>query len=554
MKIIFLLIIFSYSLSLIVFPFKVRENDAKEYLSPINQTKIDIKDYLNHILNSYEFISEIEMGTPRQKVELIFNFDDNYLTLLSHFTSSNSYFYNLSSSYQELIVKDKDLSLIVPNSVTIKEVLHMKNKFYNNLNDFINSRDEISHEFIIIFSKNLPQKIKNRMYYSNSVYIGLLVNTRYKGEHGIYKPFLNEVKEKGFIDNFTFFLYFFKEYKESILFENENDDYEGIFVIGKYPHQILPNKYDIKNLYWTDTFLKYSEYIDYENIIWGIKFNEVYIEQENNKKQNFEYLQGIFDLNVEYIFPPHKYYEAIKNFFQPLNDICFTEPIKALLNSDSNVYNMVYCDYKQFGEKYLKTFPKLVFKIDDFNDEFEFTYKDLFKPIYDNKYYLFLIFTELFKKPLNNVYQPASYPWTLGRIFFKKYQFVFDSLNKKVGYYKNNTKTIKEDTTDNIDEIITDDTIQKESDSDINNQSDDEIKNTENIDKDKNEINTDKKDSGNILFIISMIVLFIIIVFIAIFCYQCFFNKKKRKKKANELIDENENEYLSNGEDEKGIN
>ena len=552
MKIALLFILFSYSLSLIIFPFKVSDKDAKDYLSPINQTKIPIKDYLNHILNSYEFISEIEVGTPKQKVELVFNFDDNYLTLLSHFTSRNSYYYNLSSSYQELIIKDKDLSIIVPNSVTIKEVLHMKNKFYDNLNEFMNSEDEVSNEFVIIFSKNLPQKIKNRMYYSNSVYLGLLVNTRYKGEHGIYKPFLNEVKEKGFIDSFTFFLYYFNEYKESIFGENgnENDDYEGIFVIGKYPHEILPNKYDIKNLYWTDTFLKYSEYIDYENIIWGIQFNEVYIDQGNNQKQNFEYLRGIFDLNVEYIFPPYKYYETINSFFRPLNNICFTETIKRSFNSDGNVYNMIYCDYEEFGKKYLKAFPKLVFKIDDFNEEFEFTYKDLFKPVYDNKYYLFLIFTEIFKKPLNNIYQPKDYPWTLGRIFLKKYQFVFDSINKKVGYYKNNTKTIREDTTDNIDDIITDDMTQKESDSDK--QSDDEINNKGNDGKDKNEINVDKKDDGNLIFIISMIVLSIIIVFVIGFCYECFFNKKKRKRKANELIDENE--YSSNPEDEKGIN
>ena len=552
MKIALLFILFSYSLSLIIFPFKVSDKDAKDYLSPINQTKIPIKDYLNHILNSYEFISEIEVGTPKQKVELVFNFDDNYLTLLSHFTSSNSYYYNLSSSYQELIIKDKDLSIIVPNSVTIKEVLHMKNKFYDNLNEFMNSEDEISNEFVIIFSKNLPQKIKNRMYYSNSVYLGLLVNTRYKGEHGIYKPFLNEVKEKGFIDSFTFFLYYFNEYKESIFGENgnENDDYEGIFVIGKYPHEILPNKYDIKNLYWTDTFLKYSEYIDYENIIWGIQFNEVYIDQGNNQKQNFEYLRGIFDLNVEYIFPPYKYYETITNFFRPLNNICFTETNKRSFNSDGNVYNMIYCEYEDFGKKYLKAFPKLVFKIDDFNEEFEFTYKDLFKPVYDNKYYLFLIFTEIFKKPLNNIYQPKDYPWTLGRIFLKKYQFVFDSINKKVGYYKNNTKTIREDTTDNIDDIITDDTTQKESDSDK--QSDNEMNNKGNDGKDKNEVNVDKKDDGNLIFIISMIVLSIIIVFVIGFCYECFFNKKKRKKKANELIDENE--YSSNPEDEKGIN
>ena len=59
--------------------------------------------------------------------------------------------------------------------------------------------------------------------------------------------------------------------------------------------------------------------------------------------------------------------------------------------NDGNTYRMIYCDYEQF-EEYLKTFPKLVFQINDLNESFEFSYKDLFKPIYDNKYYLFLIF------------------------------------------------------------------------------------------------------------------------------------------------------------------
>ena len=69
----------NYALSLLVFPFKIRENYAKEFENPSN---IKILNYLHHILNDNEFISEIEVGTPRQKVELIFNFNTNYLTII----------------------------------------------------------------------------------------------------------------------------------------------------------------------------------------------------------------------------------------------------------------------------------------------------------------------------------------------------------------------------------------------------------------------------------------------------------------------------------------
>ena len=431
--------ILAYSLSLIVFPFKARENDPKTFASPINKTEIPILKYMYHLINDIEFVSDIDVGNPRQKVELLFNFNDNFLTLLQHKSSLHPYYYNLSTTYTELMIKDPKCGLKVAESATIKEILHLKNKFYDNLDDFLKSKDEISHQFIIIFTKHLPtlkQIVTYQFHDSNAVNIGLQFDVRYNGDHGIYKPFLDEVKDNGIIENYLHFLYFFDEYEEALYAKNENKEYDGLFVIGKYPHEVLPNKYDIKNLFWTSTFLTGTRFSPAKNIQWGIKFNEVFIDYGNNKKQNFVFLRGIFDLDVEYIFPPYFYYETIKNFFRPLRKICFIDSNPRLMNKDENIYRMVYCDYEEFGKKYLKTFPRLVFKIDDFEEEFEFTYKDLFKPIYDNKYYLFLIFTGRFWRASELIIQPPSYPWTLGRMFLKKYPFVFDSLNQKVGYYK----------------------------------------------------------------------------------------------------------------------
>ena len=537
MKLITFLIIINYSLSLLVFPFKVRENYDNFFESPLNTTKIPILKYLYHILNDYELISEIYVGNPKQKVELLFNFHDNYLTLLGNSNSPNPYFYNLSSSYSEIIINDKNLGLKVDNSVTIKETLYMKNEFCKNLNEFISSKSEISHEFIIIFNKYLPTLKPMTLYKyfdSNAINIGLLWNTKYNGEHGIYKPFLNEVKELGYIENYLHFLYYFNEYEGNLYSKKENLVYEGLFVFGKYPHELLPNKYDIKNLYWTKTFLAHSKISDNENILWGIKFNEVYIDYGNNKKQ-FEFLRGIFDLSVEYIFPPYEYYETIKNFFRPLRKICFIDSNDRLINKDDNIYRMVYCDYKEFGEKYLKTFPKLVFKIDAFDEVFEFTYKDLFKPIYDNKYYLFLIFTGRFWRASEYIVQFPSYPWTLGRIFFKKYQFVFDSLNKRVGYYKTtNTKINKEDSNESESSII------KENDKE-------NTKNKENskkFDKNRNRKENDESIINSVLFVVFIIVLSIIIVLVIIVYLESSLNKKQRKKRMNELIDEPE--YIPN--------
>ena len=549
MKLIIALLLITYSLSVIVFPFKIRENDAKTFASPINQTQIPILKYMYHILNDYEFVSDIEVGTPRQKVELLFNFNDEFLTLLYHRTSPKPYYYNLSSTYKEIKIYDKECPLKVSESTTIKETLFMKNKFYNNLNDFLSSKDEISHEFVIIFSKHLPT-LKHVVTYqfvdSNAVRIGLQVNAKYNEDHGIYKPFINEMKEQGYIENYLHFIYFFDEYEENLYAKDNNNTYDGLIVLGKYPHELLPNKYDIKNLFWTNTFLTYTKITNKENIIWGFKFNQVYIDYGNNKKENFEYLRGIFDFNVDYIFPPYQYYETIKNFFRPLRKICFIDTNARLINKDDNAYRMVYCDYEEFGKKYLKTFPKLVFKIDDFNETFEFTYKDLFKPIYDNKYYLFLIFTGRFWRASEIIIQPPSYPWTLGKIFFKKYQFVFDALNKKVGYYKNkNTKNNGEpivETNKNIEnqkEEIENKQNDENKGNNKKNNSTDLLKIQKPIKKDNSVIN--QKDSSIIdstFIVIFGVVLSIIIALIVGICYEYKFTKKERKRRPNELIDD----------------
>ena len=548
MKSLIFISILAYSLSLIVFPFKARENDPKTFASPINKTAIPILKYMYHLINDIEFVSDIEIGNPRQKVELLFNFNDNYLTLLQHKSSLHPYYYNLSTTYTELMIKDPKCGLKVAESATIKEILHLKNKFYDNLDDFLKSKDEISHQFIIIFTKHLPtlkQIVTYQFHDSNAVNIGLQVDVRYNGDHGIYKPFLDEVKDNGIIENYLHFLYFFDEYEEALYAKNENKEYDGLFVIGKYPHEVLPNKYDIKNLFWTSTFLTGTRFSPAKNIQWGIKFNEVFIDYGNNKKQNFVFLRGIFDLDVEYIFPPYFYYETIKNFFRPLRKICFIDSNPRLMNKDENIYRMVYCDYEEFGKKYLKTFPRLVFKIDDFEEEFEFTYKDLFKPIYDNKYYLFLIFTGRFWRASELIIQPPSYPWTLGRMFLKKYPFVFDSLNQKVGYYKTpkKNKTVEENinNNNNNDNIVEKEEPKKDvkKETNLNLNKSDENKKEKN-DKKLNEIKKEEKPkenkkTDNIFIIIVIIIFSIIIVIIIGIWYECALNKNNKKEKAQEL-------------------
>ena len=586
-NLILLLFLFNYSLSQIVFPFKVRENYEERYSPPINETKFKIDKYLYHILNEFEFTSEVEVGLPKQKVEVTFNSWDNYLGILMHSPSLNPYFYNKSTTYKEIKEKDPDCSLQVYNPFTINEILHLKNKFYDNLDDFILSKDEQAHEFVIIFSKVLPKiNYQNTGYKytsSNSVSIGLLINTNYNRDHGIYNPFLNEIQEKGFINNKTYFFYFFEKYGKkfnykSIINSTSSPYYNGLIVFGKLPHELLPDIYDINNLSFTDPFFTTYKYSDTNEIEWGVKFDQIYLEYNDNKTDKFNIFRGIFDFNVEYIFPPMQFYDKIKKFFEPLfdDDICFEEENPRQFNKDGFIYRMIYCKYEEFKKDYLETFPKLKFKLKDFDETFEFTYKDLFRPVYNNKYYLFLLFI----RRLSGGQDVSSPPtWYLGRMFMNKYQFIFDADNKKVGYYKTpipeeeeppeKTDEIKTDETDTTKTDERDTTKTDESDTTKTDESDttktdengsDTVNKTDNVsdEKDKTD-NTEPKKNKSVdivLIIVFSVVSAIIIIAVIIVLYKCIKNKDKRKKRANELIDEDDysNDAGEANNEEKGIN
>ena len=587
MKYIFisLYFLFNYSLSQIVFPFKIRENFVIKYPLPINETKINIKKYLYHILNDYEFISEVEVGLPKQKVEVMFDFFDNYLVIISHTKSTNPFFYNISTTYKEIKQNDPDCKIQIFNPFTLNEILHLKNKFYDNLDDFILSKDEQDHEFVILFSKDLP-KINNQndgLKYSSSnvIEIGLLIDTKYNKNHGIYNPFLNEIQEKGFINKKTHFLYFFEKYGKKYNYKNSLTNitnspyYEGLVVFGKYPHELLPNIYDIKNLSFTDTFLITYEYIPDEEIEWGVEFDEIYLQYNNGKKDESDIYKGVFNFYADYILCPYPFYDEIKKFFKPLfdNKICFEEQNTRNINGDGNIYRMIYCKYEEFKKDYLETFPKLVFKLKlkDFDEIFEFTYKDLFRPVYNNKYYLCLLFIRRMSGSQDMTEPPT---WYLGRLFMNKYQFVFDGDNKKVGYYKMPIPEEKE-IPEKTDEIITDDIKTDESDTTKTDEiKTDEIKTDEIITDevqsdsvDKSDIISDEKDKRDnneeeknkpvdiILIIVFSVILAIILVAVIIVLYKCITNKK-RKKRANELIDEDDynNDPSDVNNEDKAIN
>lgn len=152
-------------------------------------------------------------------------------------------------------------------------------------------------------------------------------------------------------------------------------------------------------------------------------------------------------------------------------------------------YHVKYC-----SEKVIKEFKKLSFSFSSlYNDELntlEFDYNDLFVKSNKEDIYYFQI-----------IFQSGYYNWLLGRPLFKKYQMVFEQKKKIFGFYKS----------------------------------------------------LDEKENKNFplawVIVIILIILLICIITVSIVCYIKLF-LKQRKKKANELIDDNF-EYEPNSESTK---
>ena len=204
-------------------------------------------------------------------------------------------------------------------------------------------------------------------------------------------------------------------------------------------------------------------------------------EYDINNFKEFQ-IVSTYNLDLGLIVCPVDYFNFIKSYFfkDYLNkSICTLESMSKNLNN----YYMIICnDDKEFS---IKSFPSLHFHHFELKKTFILDYNDLFYHK-NNKYYFLIIYSSF----------SSSY-WKLGKPFLKKYQITLDLDSKKIYFYDN---AIKEN-----DE------------------------NKGNIDKKKNN-SLDLKDILLICFC-SILCICLVVVFIKLM-------KRNRKKRANELKDD----------------
>ena len=448
----------------------------------INKPELVMKDLFYKRL-----ITHMNIGTPEKNQMLLIDTNDNdfYFTSLNPpsdskrgFKFSQFYefgenlFYNESASSSYILEECHDDTYHGYKEICFAKEL-IKFNFGNNIS---------AVKFPIKVARGEDEPIPG--------VIGLSINDSMAYN---LRSFLSELKLTNLIKDY----YFFFDYEK---FYPLNSIIKANLIIGDLPHNVFPDKYSKEDFI---TMKKTSS-----SSFWTHSMDKIEVETNNTKK----------DIQITNT-KVHTFYE----FYNVIGTLEFINQIKELFLDElieknkcfrgkfsQNLFsyedlNFFYCDIS-VENILIQNLSCIKFYSKDFDYTFELTKDEIF---YKKGKYIYL--TILYFKNLYN-------DWILGQMFTSKYNFVFNTDTREIGFYKKVNNVIHNDNSDN-----------------------------NNDNKGNSFINGDNKIKIlTIIIIISSCLLFIGIIIGIVIGIK--FLKNKRKKRADELIDDGY-EYTSKTED-----
>ena len=337
---------------------------------------------LNFIENliKTEVYTNIRIGTPFQNIPIHIKFNSQYFYISGKKVLTHNYNEEKSSSYFTTRKSRGFYDSNINNGVLSNETFYFSTKKNNNLK---------VENLIFILANNITN-----IEYPNVIGLKICPSPSYEDSNFIY-----HLKYNNLIDYYIF----------TVDLKNINN---GQLIIGEYPHDYASSEYE-QNYFKTSRAGK-SNYR--QN--WEMLFSKVYINNENFGDSIF----GLLDIEVGCLIGTNIYQKKIYTlYFKELidNKICSENVAK---NNNSYYY---ICN-KNIN---IKNFPSLNFYNQEMNIFFNFTYEDLFIEK-NNQIFFLIVFSKENKKD-----------WVLGRIFMKKYQFMYDLNRKLFGYYTKKNKS-----------------------------------------------------------------------------------------------------------------
>ena len=491
--------------SIIVMPFQVSElseDDAK-----LDYTINDFfSDFIHH-----DFYSSLITG-PKE------------IRFLARISAYNSTFILTEEECKRQSVDNAQSYLIMTkNGYKLGESLSYKNisKFNNSLTNYKNG-GIISEQFSFFNTTKLKchplsydqyadkDKIDTKVNISEiKIMIEEYTNNKLCGLVGLGNPNINSKEEINFINELKR-SEAINDYSYTFQFITSNS---GQLIIGGLPHEYYNNS----KLYKEYQFIKINSYSNNNfNLPWSITFNKILLEDENKTQINIQNnVKSFIAPHLGFIIGTTQYKKLImeKYFNSLINEgICTLEKTKNIDNKLFDLKNEYFeifsCEAYKIKDKHKSSFPKIIFQQNDFSFNFFFFFYFLFFE-FKERYYFLIIFPE--ENYINN-------NWYLGITFLRRYQFIFNYDSKTIGFYNENLKEKNE--TDN------------------NNNNNSDLDSNTNTDTNSNFLDSHLR----IIIEVGIGLILIVLIFVAFLIGQKI--SQQRKKRANELADDNY-EYFS---------
>ena len=393
------------------------------------------------------FSTTIEIGTPSQKVELIYSSNNYGISMIEDKNSSISHTFNKKLSLSLNQTHSFDSNFFVSDKPVILTDSLFFPLYDTKLNKIVKIKVE-EYPFVYL------HKIEGKEMYENKEFVkeedgkaymiyGSKVYCNWKNEINENLPHF--LKHNKLIDSYIFNIIYSKTK------DNGKIDYDFAFKIGYEPHKISSNIYDEDNLKVTPALSYIGE------VNWILEFNDVFYFSEGFKLNINNYMDDLnqisfnehlneykiysnndrclMSFDIDIILCPKFYYFSInKTYFGNHTDQCQIQRSK-------NKYAIFVCD-KNFNTD---SFPTIYFFHKDLNYTFILTQKELFKVIGDKKYFLIVY----------DLYRPQF--WMFGKIFLEKYSFNYDMENRLIGFYQkksNNKNSIENKENNNNSNLL----------------------------------------------------------------------------------------------------
>ena len=356
--------------------------------------------------------ANIELGTPKQSVQIPFQF------------YSNDFYISDDPTYRYSQEKDKfsNIKLFYKDNTTSLEIIEQNylngdNFYYSRYDRDIFYFENITKELEFYFPHTLKDVDSGGIGLQLMPYSNLTTSTP-----NPQRAFLRILKNKNLIKDYFWSIFFNKK-------ENNKQE-EGFILIGLLPHEsrvelgFYPNNYfDEKN----QKNINAELYIDI--VLNKFKINEIYAFEGNNKEKKVKNI--IFndskELNIEIdynsggIEAPNKVKIYLEQIFKEYisREECYMDSFNI-----TNIKTFFYCKNKEEIISNIKNiFPTFYFKSNNFDYNFNIGFDDLF--IKEKDYIFCLLIFDL---------NPKEW-WIMGKPFVKKYQFTFNPDRKVISFY-----------------------------------------------------------------------------------------------------------------------